>query len=255
MGFLLEITLQIEFQQDGAVVGAVDVAEDTGVLEVREEAVADQVVVDAPSGIVLAGVETVGPPRVGSSEVGVEMAEGVGETAIEQECELVALLLGETGVAEVGLGVLDVYLMVGDVHIAADDDGFLLVEPADKLTEGIVPLHAVGQAAQAILGVGGIDGDIVEVEVLQGDDVPLVVMLVNAHAEGDTEGGETGVGGSAAVAFLLSIVPVALVAEEIEVELTGLHLGLLQGEDVGIQTLEDVSEAFAGTGSQSVEIP
>jgi len=62
-------------------------------------------VVDAPSGVLLAGLEAVRPPGVGDL-LGIQRAEGVDEAASQQVGEGLALLIRKTGIHAVGLGVL-----------------------------------------------------------------------------------------------------------------------------------------------------
>ena len=80
-------------------------------------------VVDAPAGVFFAGAESVRPPRVGDL-FGVDEAKGVCESAVEQLGHLCAFFVGESGVASVGFRVLEVDFLMGNVHIAAYDDGF-----------------------------------------------------------------------------------------------------------------------------------
>ena len=84
----------------GAVVGAGDFVVDGGGEDAVAEGGGDDEVVDAPPGVVGAGVEAVGPPGV-LDLAGVLEAPGVDEAGAEQGAELRALLVGETGVAAV----------------------------------------------------------------------------------------------------------------------------------------------------------
>lgn len=236
-------------QLHGAVVGTEDVGVDGGGGDAGAEAFGGEEVVDAPAYVLLAGVEAVGPPAEGLL-LRVEGAEGVDEVVgVQESGELSAFFVGETGVFVVGLGIFKVYLLVGYVHIATDDDGLLVVELHEEVAEGVFPLHAVVEAAQAVLGVGGVDTDEEEVGHLECDDASFVVVLLLADAVADAEWCVAGVDGSAGVAFLLGVVPVGLIAGEGEVELSGLHLGFLQAEKVGIEGGEDIGEAFGDAGS------
>ena len=111
-----------------AVVAAHYMGVDLGVDHLVAGIVAHQEVVDAPAGILRACLETVAPPGVDAFHVGVEMAPAVGESCVEQSGHFLALLVGETGVLAVGLGVLEVYLLVGNVKVAAHYHRFFLVE-------------------------------------------------------------------------------------------------------------------------------
>ena len=114
------------------------------------EALGDEEVVDAPPSVLLTGAEAVGPPAVGHL-VGVQTAEGVDKATVEQTGHGLALLVGKSGVAAVGLGILEVYLLVGHIHVATDDDGLVGVEAEQIVLEVALPLHAVVQTAQLVL--------------------------------------------------------------------------------------------------------
>ena len=89
-------------------VAAKDVAADAGVAYVVGDCVAYQEVVDAPAGVVLAGIKAIAPPAVDALDVGVCRAPGIGKAGVEQLGKLAALLVRKAGVAAVGLGVLKV---------------------------------------------------------------------------------------------------------------------------------------------------
>ena len=76
-----------------------------------------------------------------------EEAERVGEAVAEQKRHLGALLVGEAGVLSVRLRVLEVYLLMSHVKVAAHDDGLLAVELLEMVEESIFPGHAVVEAA------------------------------------------------------------------------------------------------------------
>ena len=59
----------------------------------------------------------------------------------------------------------------------------------------------------------------------------------------------------ARVTFLLSIVPIGPIARELDIELSLLHLGLLQTEEICIERLKHFLEVFAHYGTQAVYIP
>ena len=62
--------------------------------------------------------------------------------------------------------------------------------------------------------------------------------------------------GRTAIAFLVGIVPIGCIAIERQVQLTFLHLRLLQTEEVGIQLFESFTEvSFTFASPQSVYIP
>ena len=74
--------------------------------------------------------------------------------------------------------------------------------------EGVVPGHALGEALEPVLRVGGVDGDDVELGIFEGDDASLGEHLapvavgeggddVVGQSVGDGEGRVLGVDGGA----------------------------------------------------------
>ena len=144
---------------------------------------------------------------------------------------------------------------MGHIEVAAHDDGFLLVEFHQIATEGVLPRHAVVQTLEAVLAVGCVTGHEVETGHLEGDDTALMVMLLDADAIGHAHRFVPAVDGRARVPLLLGIVPIGAVTVKLQVQLSLLHLGLLQAEEIGVQFLEDVGKALAGHCTQAVHIP
>ena len=182
-------------------------------------------------------------------------AEGVHKAGAQQLVELAALLLGVAGVALVLLGAGQVDGVVGNVHVAADHHALLLGQAAEVGTESILPCAAKVDARQLVLGVGGVDADEEELRVLQGEDAALVVELLDANAAGHGKRLLLGKDRRTGVALLLCVVPVLVVALEVDGVLPLLELGLLQGEDVGVERGEYLVKALLGHRAQAVDVP
>ena len=140
-------------------VAAEDVAADAGVAHVVGDCVAYQEVVDAPAGVVLAGIKAIAPPAVDALNVRISRAPGIGKAGVEQLGKLTALFVRKACVAAVGLGVLKVDLFVRHVKVAAGYDGLagFALKCAQKAAIGIVPGHAHVDASEFVLRVGRID--------------------------------------------------------------------------------------------------
>ena len=111
----------LQHQLHRAVVGAEDFVVDVGGENAVAEGVRDDEIVDAPPGVVRAGVEAVGPPGI-LHLVGMLETPGVDETGGQQIAELRPFLVRKTGVAAVRSGILNVDFLVGDIQVAAQDD-------------------------------------------------------------------------------------------------------------------------------------
>ena len=82
-----------------------------------------------------------------------------------------------------------------------------------------------------------------------------MVVLLDAHAEGDAEGLFLHKHGGAGVTLLFSTVEVHRIAGQVKSHLLGLHLGLLQGQDVRLLYLNEVQKTLGETGSKAIHIP
>ncbi len=100
---------------------------DVGGFEVVDEAFGDEEVVDTPADVALAGLCPMRPPSV-TLEGRVKIAEGVDEAGGEEIFDSLAFLFGESGVMLVVFRAGEVERGVGDVEIAANNDGFGALE-------------------------------------------------------------------------------------------------------------------------------
>ena len=224
-------------------VAAKDLRMDDGIVQTVSQTVGDDKVVDAPASITLTGLETVGPPRI-FHFIGIFITESVSKSASQQIGELFTLLVCEASIATVGRGILNVYLLMGHVQVATEDDGFLLVEAFQIGTEGILPRHAILKTFQTVLRVWRITANKEKVLHLERDDTPLMVVQVDADAIIDAEWLVLVLDGRTRVAFLIGIVPERLITLKREIELSSLHLRLLKTEEVGIKLTEYLTEAL-----------
>ena len=144
---------------------------------------------------------------------------------------------------------------MGHVHVPADDDRLLLIQGNKIVPESVLPAHAVVDALQPVLGVGGVNTDQIEVFILQRDDPALGVVLRDTDVVADRQRRVPGKDGGAGVALPLGVAPVALISGQIQVDLSRLVLGLLQAEKIRVQVPEDVLKAFFHHSPQAVYIP
>ena len=184
-----------------------------------------------------------------------EITEAVGEAIIQKNGHLFALLIGETGIAAVGLRIFDIYLFVCYIQIAADDDWFLGIKRFQKLAEIVFPSHAIIQALEFCLRIWGVAGNEIELVIFQRDDSAFMIMFLYAHAIAYAQRLVLGINGCTRVSFFLSVVPITLVALKQKVELSLLHLCFLQAEEVGIEFLKLVLEVLAYASAQAIYIP
>ena len=243
---------EIEFH--GTVVGAKDIGMDLGIVETLAETVGDDEIIDAPAGILLTGLETIRPPGI-FHLVRILEAEGVGKAIGQQLAELGSFLVGEARIMTIGFGIFDINLLMGHVQVATEDDGFLGIESLKVSLEIVLPRHAIVKALQAILRIRRIAAHEEEAVHLEGDNTPLMVVHIDTNAVGYIEGFVLCEDSGAGITFLIGIIPVALVALEDHIKLSGLHLRLLKTEEVGIQLFEYLTKTFCFAGTQAIDVP
>jgi hypothetical protein len=144
---------------------------------------------------------------------------------------------------------------VGHVAVATEENWLLGIEILEIVTEIILPGHTIVQTLQPVLRVGSVTANEIEIIHLEGYHAALVVVLIDTDAVAYAQGLMLSEDSCAAVAFLVGIVPITVIALIGKVELSLLHLCLLQTEEVGIQLLEDITEALTLACAQTVYIP
>ena len=188
----------------------------------RAQGFAHHEIVNAPACILLASAESVTPPRIDVRLVGIEMAEGVHKTCIQELLETFALLVGETGIFAVGLRIFEVDFAVRHIKVAAEHNGLSCFQVFEVGTQVLVPLLAIVEAAQAVLGIGHVGRHEVEVFVLGRNDAALVVVKVNAQTIGNAQRMAAREYCSARIAFFSGLVPIGFVALQGQVNLSSL---------------------------------
>ena len=181
-----------------------------------------------------------------------------------------ALFEGKAFFALVGLGIGEIKLGVGNVEIAAENDGLGEFEELAVLEEGRVPVVAAqGDAAEVFFGVGGVDGDEIELLVfgcehaalgvgvavgVVGHVVPQLNVFGQAVAGGDGLG--FGQNSRAGIALFLGRVDVGVVFGQAWVDFFGLGFSFLEAKDVGLLGLDEWFEGvLANDCADAVDVP
>ena len=183
------------------------------------------------------------------------MAEGVDKAGTEQRGHLAALLIGKSCIHAVGLGILQVDFLVSHVHVATHYHRLARIESKQIGAEIVFPAHAVVEAAQSVLAVGRIDAHQEEFVHFKRNHTSLVVVLVDAYAVGDIERLVAAENRRTAISFLVGIIPPRLITRKLKVELSCLHLRLLQAEEIGIKLRKNLAEILPHYGTQAINIP
>ena len=131
-------------------VGAEDVGMDLRIVKTLAQTVGDDEVIDAPAGILLTGLEAVRPPGI-LHFIRIFLAEGVGKAVGQQMTELGALLVGKARIMTVGLGILDIDLLMGHIQVTTETDGFPDIQSLEVGQKSILPRHAIIETFQTIL--------------------------------------------------------------------------------------------------------
>jgi len=185
----------------------------------------------------------------------VQVPEAVHEPGVEQLSEPSALLVGETCGTAVGARVLQVDLLVGHVQVAAEHHGLLRRALHEEGPHPVLEIHAETDPREFRLGVGAVHADEPEPGELERAHATLVVDLVGAEAVPHLQRLDLGEHGGAGVALALRVAPVLVVLRQVECRLPLLELGLLQGDDVGVDAAHDALEVLLEHGAQAVHVP
>jgi len=212
-------------------------------------------IVYTPTHVLLTGAEHIGPPCIGIGDIAVFKAEAVYKSAFEELCHLAPLLIGEARVSPVAFGIFEVYLPVGNIQVAAEDNGLFGIKSKEIIPEGIFPCHAVFEPCELTLGVGSIHIHKIKIGILKGDDSSLGIVLGNADAVGNAHGLMLCENARTGIALFLGAVEIQLITGIGKVQLVGLKFGLLNAEEVCIDEVEKIREALRKAGSESVYIP
>ena len=135
-------------------VAAVNLRQDKAVLDSVDKILSAEEIVDSPAYVSLSCGGTVAPPRVSTLFFRIEMAEGIYKTGSQELAELTSLLVGEAGAADILLWIFKIDKLMGDVHIAADDNRLCFVKLKKIGTEVILKAHTVVNSLKLRLSIG-----------------------------------------------------------------------------------------------------
>ena len=80
-------------------------------------------------------------------------------------------------------------------------------------------------------------------------------MLLHADAVTDGQRVMLRINRRTGIALLIGIIPIRLIPEKFQVNLSGLQFGLLQAEEIGVQVREHIREPLPCHGPQAVYVP
>ena len=200
------------------------------------------------------------------SAFGLEEAECVGIAFGEHIAEPIALGDIKPRVHRVGFRAGEVDLFVGDVEVAAKNDGLLFAQAPAEGEEGFVVGEFIIKAQEFVLRIGEVGGDEIKVRKLGAEGAALVVKFRFANAFLPSEGSARILAehGDAAIAFFLRADPARGIAfgmrEDFRRNLpracgVGVDAGLLQAEDVGGGFGEKIVKPFFLRGADAVHVP
>ena len=126
-------------------IGAEDVRVDLRVGDAWGDGAARQPVVDTPADVAGAGVGPMRPPGVFLGRVRMGCSKGIDKTSVEVILKAFALFVGKAMFADVGLGIGQVDFGMGDVHIAAVQHGFCLLEAVASMPSKLCPSGRSGR--------------------------------------------------------------------------------------------------------------
>lgn len=236
-------------------VGAKDLGTDEGALEARAKAGADQKVINAPADVPCSRAGQRAPPGVMTAAL-FKFPKGVNETGFDERAEAGPFLDSETVIAHVGLGIGEIDLGMGDVEVAAKDDGLFAFQFFEVTEEIAVPFLAVREALEFALGVRDVNVDEKEIIVLGGDDAAFGIVFGHFDAIGHGEGARAREDDGAGVTFLLRGIPIRGVMRGPELlDIFGRGFGFLETKNIGRLRSQVFQKIFPQHGAEAIHIP
>ena len=123
---------------------------DLGIFETVSQTFGNEEIVNTPACVPLSRTKTVRPPGVGYL-LWIECAEGVNQAIAQQLGHLLTLFIGKASVLAVRLWILEVYFLMGNIHVTAYYNRLFLIEFVEIGLEVILPLHTIIQSTKPVL--------------------------------------------------------------------------------------------------------
>lgn len=231
-----------------------DISVNIGGSDVIFQPLGNNEIVDAPSCVVRACIESIGPPGVGACLIGIEDTEGISEARRKEFAEFSAFLIRESCFADIGFGVLEINLLFCYIQVAAQDHRFYGIKLNHISAQSILKFHAVVDAGKSFLGIRGVAGDEIKIFKFCSDDSAFVCVF-SVDTECDRQRSSFAEDSCAGITFLFCAVEILAVSFGIKICLARLHFGFLQAEDIGIDLIEKIRKAFFQAGAESIDIP
>jgi hypothetical protein len=237
-----------------------DPLSDEGVFEARKQKGRNEEIIDAPTDVAFAGTGEVRPPRVLFGRIGVKMAEGVDESAVDEFLKTRTLFVGKPGISTITPGIGKVDFLVRHVQIAANDDRLGFFERFQMVEKKRIPELAVFEALEFAFGIRSIDRYEEEIVEFEGSNAPFVVIVNDsAHAVSHGKGLLSRKNRRSRIPGTFGRVPKGSVSHRGKFEGNGVliffRFHLLQSHDIGIFYGEIVEKPFRDAGADSVHVP
>ncbi len=236
-------------------VGAHDIRKDGSGSDIFHNTARNKEIVDTPPHILLTRTTAVAPPAVGATGIGMQLAETVGESCMQQLAEAGALLVGKSGITPVRTRIGKIYLLMCHIEIATYHNRLLGIQTGEESAEISIPTHPVAEASQLALRIRHVYIDKIKTGELKSHDAPLMVVLVDTHRSAHTERLMTAVYGSTGIPLAVGIAIESTVALMLKISLPLLHLYFLNAEKIGIRLFKHLSKALSENSPEPVDVP
>ena len=124
-------------------VAAVDFIQDGRTGNLLCNAITDKEVVNAPTGIVFAGVKAIAPPAISAGHIGVPIAERIGKSRVKKFCEAFAFFIRKSGVFVIATGIFEIDLRVGNIEVSTGNERFLCRKLCNEISIALIPNQAL----------------------------------------------------------------------------------------------------------------
>ena len=238
-------------------IAAVDFVQYLASFYVFHQNVGHDKVIDAPAGVVFAGMEAIAPPGI-LDLGGMQLAEGVFESVGQEAREGVPLLVGEAGIQVVGRWVLEVDFVMGDVQVPGIDHRLLFLESLQIGEQILFVAHAEIHPLEPITSVRDIRTDEIKTFEFQRDQSSFFIIFPIIHPIMDGKGLNAGEYGDAGIAFpYLGNGPIRGITFRHEREgqmLVFAELAFLDDDHIGVERRKGFREPFPEDRADAVYV-
>ena len=212
-------------------------------------------IINTPPDIFLPRASAITPPTVCAFLVRMQITVSIDETGLKKTTETSTFAVGEPGIVAVCLGIGQVNLIMGYIHVTTYHNRFSGIKRFDEKQKFIFPVHTIIEPCKLTLRIRSVDIDKIKTIIFEHHYPTLMVVTLDSDLVLLSERLKPGERRSTRVSFFLRIAIIRCVAVKIEIKLTFLQFYLLKTENISGHRFKNVGKAFPYDSPEAINIP